>query len=127
MNPGKRQPEWLAFLQRIPAAAGGENPLVHGLDVEQQFSSYSQAMHQSLQYLFMFPLPQGQGSGALRTAAPNEAHKLLGARLRSMPPGRGATPLHCGLKLSTINGDVVLMFVISCPAHNAEQMRRATT
>lgn len=99
--------------------AGGENPLAHGLDAEQQFSSYSQAMHRGLQYLFVFLLPQGQGSGAPGSAAPDEAQKLLGARLRSTPPGRGATHLHWGLKLITISRGVVLMLVISCPARHA--------
>lgn len=88
---------------------------MHGLGVEQRFSSYSQALHWRLQYLSVLPPQQGQGSRPLSTAAPNEARKLLGARLRSMPSGRDATHLHCGLKLSTINRSVVLMLIISCP------------
>lgn len=43
-----------------------------------------------------------------------------------MSPGRVVTPLPCG-QLGTINGDAVLMFVISCPAHYVWQMRRAIT
>jgi len=77
-------------------------------------------MHPGLQYLSMFPPPQGQGSAALSTAAPNEeAQKLLGARPRRVLPGTGATHLRCGLTFSTISGDVLVMFAISCPAHDA--------
>lgn len=115
MSPGKRSLSGDTSAEE-PAAAGGENPLVHGLHVEQQFRSYSQALPWRLQHLFVFPLLQGQGSGALSAAAASEAQKLLGARLRSVPSGRGATHLCCGLKLSTIDGSVVLMRVTSCPA-----------
>lgn len=107
------QPEWLVFLQRIPAAAGGENPQVPRLDVQEWLSSYSQAMHQSLRYLFAFPLPQCQGSGALSTAAPDKAHKLLGARLRSVPPGRDVTHLHRGLKFDQCGGSSDVCYLLS--------------
>lgn len=71
---------------------------MHVLNVEQQFCT--QAVHWSLQYLFVFPAPQSQGSCALT-------------------PGRGAIHLRCGLQLSTVNEDVALMLVISSPALNA--------
>lgn len=108
-----------------------------GLAVEQRLSSHSRAGHWSLQVPFEFSLLQGQGSGAASTAAPNEAHKLLGARLgvcqlgqvspgrdvtwerchlAEMSLGRVVTLLPCG-QLGTISGDAVPTFVISCPAH----------
>lgn len=46
--------------------------------------------------------------------------------LAEMSLGRVVTLLPCG-QLGTINGDAVLMFVISCPAPYAWQMRRAIT
>lgn len=91
----------ISALQRIPVAAGGESPLVHGLDVEQWFSCYSLAMHQSLQSLFVFLLPQGQGSGAASTAAAIELPlrhtitlepDLVAWRLGEVPP---ASAVHC--------------------------------
>lgn len=70
MSPGA-QPAAGAAAEAPCSSWRGEFP-VHGLDVEQRLSSYSRAGHCSLQGPFVFPLLQGQGSGAASTAAPNE-------------------------------------------------------
>lgn len=96
--------------------------------MEQRLSSPSQAGHWGLQHPFVFSLLWGQGSGAASAAAPNEAHKLLRARLgvcqlgqvspgrdvtwerchlAEMSLGRVVTLLPCG-QLGTICGDAVL-------------------
>lgn len=84
----------------------GEFP-VHGLDVEQRLSSYSQAGHWSLQCPSVSSLLQGQGSGAASTAAPNEHMDSLEpdlecaswdrCHLAEMSHGRGVTWQKCHL------------------------------
>lgn len=78
----------------------GEFP-VHGLDVEQRLSSYSQAGHWSLQHPFVSSAT-GSRLRCCQHCCSQRAHKLLGARLGvcqlgQVSPGRDVTWERCHL------------------------------